>query len=150
MKKNLFIILILLLISCNYKNISIEPIDKRFNDQGLQFQYYEISDYKNFSEEDLLNKLENFVKNKYPIKKYKDKEVCVFFYKKSIFENYKDDLSEIMEKDPDFGTIGKYRGNLIAKIIYGKIDENKKSYTCVLFDNNDNQKMIRKNTVLIK
>ena len=74
----------------------------------------------------------------------------MFFYKKSIFENYKDDLSEIMEKDPDFGTIGKYRGNLIAKIIYGKIDENKKSYTCVLFDNNDNQKMIRKNTVLIK
>jgi hypothetical protein len=34
MQKNLFIILILFFISCNYKNISIEPIDKTFNDKG--------------------------------------------------------------------------------------------------------------------
>ncbi|WP_035644458.1 hypothetical protein [Flavobacterium sp. ASV13] len=150
MKKHITLMLIFFFISCNNKNLSIEPIDKKFNFEGWQFQYYEISNYKNFSEEDLLNKLENFVKNKYPLQKYKNKNLIVFFYKKSIFENYKDDLNEIMDKDPDFGTIGKYRGNLIAKINYWKIDDYKKSYTRILFDNDDNQKMVRKDTLLIK
>ena len=149
MKRSLVIVSILFFIFCN-SNLSIEPIDKRFNDEGWQFQYYQISNYEDLSDKDLLNKLELFVKNEYPLKKIKDKERMISFYKKSIFENYKEDLEDIMDVDPDFGGIGKHKGSLIAKINFWKIDDNKKSYNRILFDNDGNQKLVRKDTISIR
>ena len=154
--RRLAIISILFFISCHNKNLSIEPIDKRFNDaEEWQFQYYQISNYKNLSDKDLLNKLEYFVKNKYPLKKYADKELHIYFYKKSIFANYKKCLDEMTVENVEFGGIDEYRGNLIAAFFYWKIDDNKKSYTGVIYDNDNPkdiyiQRLVKEDTISIR
>ena len=60
----LTLIICFCLTSCKNKNMEIESIDKELNDKAeFGIQYFEISNYKNLSNDELIDQLEVFEKN---------------------------------------------------------------------------------------
>ncbi|MEN2412282.1 hypothetical protein [Flavobacterium mesophilum] len=130
--------ILMILTSCSDNKIKIEPINSHLNERlktgkslsdpnyftsGFVFQYYQISDYSNLSDEKLLDKLESFVNKKYPyqeIKKHDD--FMVFFYKKKFFSDYDYDTVYESARDNEFGEIDGFDNNLVSKIYYYKYD----------------------------
>lgn len=127
------------LTSCDNQKLEIKPIDKELNDKAeYGIQYFEISNYNNFSNEELMNELENFEKNsnkKRDLKSYTMFQVL--FYKKSIFANYEKYVYETA-RDNEFGGIKGFEDNLIAKIYYykGNLKKDKYDYKRILYNNN--------------
>ncbi len=150
------IIIILLccqcVVSCKNKNMEIEPIIKEFNDSAKYgIQYFEISDYKNLSAEELVTKLEDFEKMINKSRKYKIyTNFQVLFYKKSLFANYKNHIYETAEEN-EFGGIEGYNDNIISKIYYYKEDPKSDNYlyTRIIY-NKDKIILEKKDTISFK
>lgn len=118
--------------------MEIESIDKELNDKAeFGIQYFEISNYRNLSNDELIDQLEVFEK-KYNLNRRLESYNMfqVLFYKKSIFANYGKYVYETA-RDNEFGGIEGFEDNLICKIYYYKESpkENKYLYTRIIYDN---------------
>ncbi|MDR2206129.1 MAG: hypothetical protein LBE36_08245 [Flavobacteriaceae bacterium] len=102
------------------ENINIQPIDADFN-KRLEFgiQYYEISNYKKYSPQELSAFIQDYVsRNEKEIKNSQ----MLLFYKKSLIANYNRNMRE-SARDNEFGGIEGYTKNLVAKVWYNYIDD---------------------------
>lgn len=160
--KNQFItyLLSILLVSCSQKNIHIEPVDKQLNDTLKNGrQYYQISNLKNLSNQDLMNQLESFRKkniSEKKIKKFNSSHLSLhlMFYEKSFFRNYNKYVYKAAYES-EFGGIDEFRKNLIVSIIYQEIDTNRTECIQIIYDNDNREniyavKLIKKDTISLK
>ncbi|TDQ07131.1 hypothetical protein [Pedobacter metabolipauper] len=136
-KKYRILFMVLLAINyfgCKSGNLKIEPIDSSLNERlrtgkGLDlrlfstkevFQYYEISNYSQFSSVDFQLKLDDFVKQQYTIRDIAAaNNFTILFYKKAFLVNYEGHVYEAA-RDEENGTLSDYKDNLIALIRYTK------------------------------
>lgn len=136
MKQSKILYLITLLaglLGCKTNDtLTIEPIDKEFNEQLLtgerlndqlfstkeKLQYYQIDNFKHLKSNELLSKLHMYVAQNYKAPRIDFETLTVFFYKKDNFANYSDLLYEAAQ-DP-IGSIDAYKHNLVVKTILTK------------------------------
>ena len=124
-----FLFLLLLLTaccSCSKKELTINPIKQCsdldghiFYEGNDEFHYYTIANYKNFSYDLLYKDLNDYIDSRYSYKRIietiKDNgRFSAFFYKKSLFANYKRYISSA--KNSESGSIYEHQDNLIAQI----------------------------------
>ncbi|MDR7212197.1 hypothetical protein [Flavobacterium piscis] len=132
--------------------MEIESIDKELNDKAeYGIQYFEISNYENLSNDELINKLEDFEKNYNLNRKLEAYSMFqVLFYKKTMFANYQKYAYETA-RDNEFGGIEGFEDNLVSKIYYYREDSNKNQlrYTRILYKN-DSIILEKKNMISIK
>lgn len=132
--------------------MKIEAIDKELNEKAeYGIQYFEISDYKDLSNDELANQLELFEKEFNRDRKIEAYDMFqVLFYKKSLFANYEKYVYETA-RDNEFGGIEGFEDNLICKIYYHREHpkENKYLYARIIY-NNDSIALEKKDTILIK
>ena len=130
-KKVAILIFLISFYGCdNPENFVIHPIDPVINKQFLTgngldtslfstkdiFQYYIIDNYKSFDTKELLQKLDTFIEETYPIATTKFPEtLTIFFYRKNSFSNYGDGIYEAA-RDNEHGRIDHEDDNLVASL----------------------------------
>lgn len=114
----------------------IEPIDIEINQRLLNksydpnyfsgkelYQYYQIADFKDLSEEKFESSIREFVKQMYDFKKLNGfSEITIHFYIKGMFNDYSDKLYE-SARDNINGNIIDNQDKLISMIMYKKLSK---------------------------
>lgn len=156
------LLLLFVIFSCSNDKLKIEPIssqlnmelstgknlDPNFFSTNSIFQYYQVSNYNNLSNNNLLIELESFVKNKYPNQEIeKHDNISILFYKKRILMNY--DVNTIYEsaRDNEMGSIYGYENNLVSKILYCK-ENSKKEKTFIRIMYNKHNVVLSKEDII--
>ncbi|RZL20474.1 MAG: hypothetical protein EOO89_00100 [Pedobacter sp.] len=132
--------LLTLIYSCNQQNdLVVQPISEEFNHEYLTggldknffntidvTQYYQVSNYRNLTDKQILTKLDSFAMASFPPVKFPDiQELTLLFYKKKLFVDYKDHLYESAREDENRHLEG-YSDELLAIVTFERIKENPK------------------------
>lgn len=149
MKNILLTLSLIFYINCNstkMEKIIIKPIDQEFNDK-LQYkiQYFEISNFEEETDQELLKNLSMFTLSQITSKKPIDKDVTMFFYEKKLLVNYDDYIHQAAEEN-EFGGIPKFNSSLVAKVWFRKNSDNKLVQTIILY--NDGKKTVSEEKIL--
>ncbi|MGY4385183.1 hypothetical protein ACVW0P_002268 [Mucilaginibacter sp. UYNi724] len=135
------IALLSLIYSCNPKaGLVIQPIDEEFNHEyitgkGLNtkffstndvMQYYQISNYDDLADNELLTKLDSFATSSFSTRSIDHiQNLTYLFYEKKMFVNYRDHLYESAREEENRHLID-YNDELLATIIFERIKEDPK------------------------
>ena len=148
MKKTILLSLIscICLVSCNNKNLNIESFEN-ISGRGHGLEYYQISNYENLSNEELMDKIDAFIKQEFLDKgKY---NFTAYFYEKNFFINYKNHLNED-EIDSERGHLLNYRSKMRAIFCCDDSDDKKiKIYTKTIYDH-DKLVLEKEDTISVK
>jgi hypothetical protein len=143
--------------------MTIEPIDKEFNEQlltgkGLDsnlfstkeiIQYYKIGNYEELKAEEFTLKLNQFIIENYKFNDIKDKkDFTLLFYKNDILADYNKYLYE-SARDNQNGYLENYSENLVLKIrLKAKSDLNKIKSQISFYKKNKYEKEYNDNIIL--
>ena len=147
-KSILLLLLPAVCYGCSNKNVSIEPIGDsgRYKMGNDEFQYYTIANYKNRSPDSMLAMLSNFCSRKHLIRPVaQDEFVSIFFYKKTLFANYQEHISDAIRSE--MGSIDEYSQNLMAKIYYFKTAHEKNVVLTKIIYSKDSIILLKRDTL---
>ena len=126
--------------SCTQQNdLVVQPISEEFNHEYLTggldtnffntidvTQYYQVSNYGNLTDKQILTKLDSFAIASFPPGKSPDiQELTLLFYKKKLFVDYEDHLYESARENENRHLEG-YSDELLAIITFESVKENPK------------------------
>ncbi len=147
----LAISLLILFYSCNrQKEMVVEPISKEFNDEYLTgkgldtyffnntdvMQYYQMANSGGLTADQIIARLHDFSMASYPPSKLTHiKTLCLLFYKKKLFVDYRDHLYE-SARDNDTRRLYDYGDELLASVSFERIknDPKKMSLKKILYE----------------
>jgi len=165
LKQTVLIALLFILQSCTQQNLSIRPINAEANKDLLNaqrldirlfstkdiFQYYEIDGYKNIPKDELLNKIQKFAVERYPVKGSESWETLnVFFYRTRIFSNYSNKVYEAAREN-ESGRILDRNDDIVAVFHLSRVKAKPLQYLrkVILYDDG-NILMEKTDSILVK
>ena len=165
LKQIVLIALLFILQSCTQQKLSIKPINAEANKdllnvKGLDtrlfstkdiFQYYEIDSYKNIPKDEILNKIQEFAVERYPVKGSESWEtLTVLFYRESIFSNYINKVYEAAREN-ESGRILDSNEDIVAVFYLSRVKAKPRQYLrrVILYDDG-NILMEKTDSILVK
>jgi len=165
LKQTVLIALLFILQSCTQQKLSIAPVNAEANKdlldtKGLDnrlfstkdiFQYYEIDGYKNIPKDELLDKIQEFAVESYPVKGSESWEnLTVPFYRESIFSNYSNKAYEAA-RESESGRILDTNDDIVAVFHISRLKAKPLQYLrrVILYDDG-NILMEKTDSILVK
>ncbi|MHA4896280.1 hypothetical protein ACXZ1K_16120 [Pedobacter sp. PWIIR3] len=156
--------LLIVMYSCRQQiDLAIEPINEEFNHKYLNggldtnffntidvTQYYQVANYGDLTDKQILTELDSFAMASFPAGKFPDiQELTLLFYKKKMFVDYNDHLYESARENENRRLEG-HSDNLLAAITFKRVKENPKKMSFHSIVYNDKDHITENDTILVQ
>ncbi|MCZ4222910.1 hypothetical protein [Pedobacter rhodius] len=121
----------------NRQYISGKGLDTNYFNPNDVMQYYQVSNYEDLADNQILSELEVFATTRFPSYKLQQlRKLTLLFYKKKMFIDYQDHLYE-SARENDNRRLEGHAKELLASITLERTNKNSKNMSrkSVLYDN---------------